>query len=1029
MIAPDEFTGTDAPQADRVKQEAGTSHDVARANPLTVQTDGPAAPHSDAALSATTDFEHEESPVLGMPGSFMTTPPIAQNAQQAGTKDVEGHDLSPVQGLQSSGGELLQPLTFQPFIKPQALDTAVRDSATRARDTIVTDSATSELGIRESIPIMLGTDESPSKWGQGDDQVDDSPRLGISARKWRAEPLDASGTISYLEEDDSPIDPFAGQGTLGPEDSASVAFYNGRGAQSQKWPLRLPSIPDAGGLTLDSEAYSVINKVLSLYHKSPEITAEVAHESRRQVQHVSPIIAQHKDWYSKDATETYLARLLSDANASAPQRTAMDAATEETSAQEVEGHGDGPAAREVRERDDDASGAHSGGTAIIFPPESRRYSRGSHGSTATTIWEDTSRADGSSAAQARDPSPDGQEVSNGQQRLQPTTFNPLPLPTHQTASRGPQQASRESYDRPEPSYGSLLPEIEGTGEGLGLSLQANRQQQLRQQRKQPPRNPGPPRSHSPATHYAAAPRPLAGRAPYTPSIYVQNPPSSVPYSSSGPAPQARDNTNMCLTPGGPFAYDQGQSAGSERDTTYSGLGSEGYKRNAEAANQQASNPMHLWAPPAPGSSSETLAVDPGPWSTLSPPDRLANGEDSAQIAPQAGKLADADVATRLTNGGHHPAAFPGEDEEAYTRRLHRRFRILEELVTTENTYLSDLMVISQIWMATSKDAFPSPAERTTVFSNIEDIADFDNQLLVDLKQAFEPVAYWKRTGDEPEPEEDEEEDFKEPENPFIHVNLHNDDQTSVGYVLKTYLSTIETLYTRYLLNHERASKVISSHKKHGDDVFLGWQTACAQGCKDITDAWDLDSLLVKPVQRLLKYPLLLQTLKDVTPPTHDDYNDIEAARQGIIDISNRINDLKKRQETLRMATREGRKERKKGFRGIDIVKALTSKDKTKSSSSEFVDNEYDQWAQKFGGNFFQIQIIIKDVEHYRDEITTCFVHLNIVALHMVSLLEEQPSSKPEIESTWRRNAMALLELRNVLLEEHVSRSLPLMPRP
>jgi hypothetical protein len=331
------------------------------------------------------------------------------------------------------------------------------------------------------------------------------------------------------------------------------------------------------------------------------------------------------------------------------------------------------------------------------------------------------------------------------------------------------------------------------------------------------------------------------------------------------------------------------------------------------------------------------------------------------------------------------------------------------------------MVISQIWLATSKDAFPSPAERSTVFSNIEDIADFDNQLLVDLKQAFEPVAYWKKTGDEPEEDdEDEEEDFKEPENPFIHVNLHNDDQTSVGYVLKTYLSTIETLYTRYLLNHERASKVISSHKKRGDDVFLGWQTACAQGSKDITDAWDLDSLLVKPVQRLLKYPLLLQTLKEVTPPTHDDYADIEAARQGIIDISNRINDLKKRQETLRIATREGRKERKKGFRGIDIVKALTSKEKTKSTSSEFVDTEYDQWAQKFGGNFFQIQIIIKDMENYRDEITTCFVHLNIVALHIVSLLEEQPSSKPEVESTWRRNAMALLELRNVLLEEHVS---------
>ena len=65
--------------------------------------------------------------------------------------------------------------------------------------------------------------------------------------------------------------------------------------------------------------------------------------------------------------------------------------------------------------------------------------------------------------------------------------------------------------------------------------------------------------------------------------------------------------------------------------------------------------------------------------------------------------------------------------------------------------------------------------------------------------------------------------------------------------------------------------------------------------------------------------------------------------------------------------------------------------------------------------------IIKDLEKFRAEITGCFLHLNIVILGFIQILESAPTSQyPEIESAWRRNAMALLELRNVLLEDHVS---------
>jgi len=41
---------------------------------------------------------------------------------------------------------------------------------------------------------------------------------------------------------------------------------------------------------------------------------------------------------------------------------------------------------------------------------------------------------------------------------------------------------------------------------------------------------------------------------------------------------------------------------------------------------------------------------------------------------------------------------------------------------------------------------------------------------------------------------------------------------------------------------------------------------CNQVAKDLTQAWDLDALLVKPVQRITRYQLLLAQLSRIPPP-------------------------------------------------------------------------------------------------------------------------------------------------------------------
>ncbi|KAL0955621.1 hypothetical protein HGRIS_001854 [Hohenbuehelia grisea] len=66
-----------------------------------------------------------------------------------------------------------------------------------------------------------------------------------------------------------------------------------------------------------------------------------------------------------------------------------------------------------------------------------------------------------------------------------------------------------------------------------------------------------------------------------------------------------------------------------------------------------------------------------------------------------------------------------------------------------------------------------------------------------------------------------------------------------------------------------------------------------------THAWDLPSLLIKPVQRLLKYPLLLQAIIDSTPESHPDYIHLKEAKSRMEEVARSVNEGRRRKEVVR----------------------------------------------------------------------------------------------------------------------------------
>lgn len=74
---------------------------------------------------------------------------------------------------------------------------------------------------------------------------------------------------------------------------------------------------------------------------------------------------------------------------------------------------------------------------------------------------------------------------------------------------------------------------------------------------------------------------------------------------------------------------------------------------------------------------------------------------------------------------------------------------------------------------------------------------------------------------------------------------------------------------------------------------MGIDDICCRGKPNLLD---MGSLMIKPIQRVMKYPLLLCELRNSTPPSHPDYRALEEAFTAVKDINVNINELKRRKD-------------------------------------------------------------------------------------------------------------------------------------
>ncbi|NXK95062.1 DNMBP protein, partial [Formicarius rufipectus] len=207
-------------------------------------------------------------------------------------------------------------------------------------------------------------------------------------------------------------------------------------------------------------------------------------------------------------------------------------------------------------------------------------------------------------------------------------------------------------------------------------------------------------------------------------------------------------------------------------------------------------------------------------------------------------------------------------ESAEQRMLEKRSKVIEELLQTERDYIRDLEMCVERIMVPLQQAQVGNIDFEGLFGNIHMVISFSKQLLSALEAS-----------------------------------------DAIGPVFLAQRAELESVYRVYCQNHDEAIALLETYEKDEkmqkllldllDSLRLetvwqlpGWDRG---GC---TNYINLGSFLIKPVQRVMRYPLLLMELLSATPEAHPDKTPLTAAVLAVKEINVNINEYKRRKDLV-----------------------------------------------------------------------------------------------------------------------------------
>uniref|UniRef100_A0A8C3KJZ9 Dynamin-binding protein n=1 Tax=Calidris pygmaea TaxID=425635 RepID=A0A8C3KJZ9_9CHAR len=200
-------------------------------------------------------------------------------------------------------------------------------------------------------------------------------------------------------------------------------------------------------------------------------------------------------------------------------------------------------------------------------------------------------------------------------------------------------------------------------------------------------------------------------------------------------------------------------------------------------------------------------------------------------------------------------------ERPEQRMLEKRSKVIEELLQTERDYIRDLEMCVERIMVPLQQAQMQNIDSEGLFGNIHMVISFSKQLLSALEAS-----------------------------------------DAIGPVFLTRRAELESVYRVYCQNHDEAIALLETYEK--DEKMQKLLLDLLDSLRSLYSEWgctnyiNLGSFLIKPVQRVMRYPLLLMELLSATPEAHPDKAPLTAAVLAVKEINVNINEYKRRKDLV-----------------------------------------------------------------------------------------------------------------------------------
>ncbi|KAK6295051.1 hypothetical protein J4Q44_G00342770 [Coregonus suidteri] len=197
----------------------------------------------------------------------------------------------------------------------------------------------------------------------------------------------------------------------------------------------------------------------------------------------------------------------------------------------------------------------------------------------------------------------------------------------------------------------------------------------------------------------------------------------------------------------------------------------------------------------------------------------------------------------------------------------RLCKVIQELVDTEKSYVKDLCCLFDIYLTPlQSETFLSHHEMESLFGSLPEMLDFQRVFLHTLEE---------RIASSP--------NFSSLESPEQFKKL----LLSLGGSFLYYADHFK-LYSGFCANHIKVQKVLERAKT--DRAFKQFLEA-RNPTKQHSST--LESYLIKPVQRVLKYPLLLRELVSLTDSESEEHSHLTEALRAMEKVASHINEMQK----------------------------------------------------------------------------------------------------------------------------------------